>query len=202
MSYIPYVIEKNGKREKAYDLYSRLMKDRVIFIGTPINDMVANTACAQLLFLTLQSKDKPISIYLNSPGGSVTAGMAIFDTIRHIPNCVETFCIGQCASMGAVLLAAGTKGHRFILPHGQVMIHQPWGGMQGTASDVQIQAENLLLWKAELNKVLAECTGQPLEVIQRDTERDFFLQGAKAKDYGIVDQVLTPVAKEAEPAPE
>jgi len=201
---IPYVIERRKGRERVYDIYSRLMKDRIIFIGMPINDQVANVITAQLLFLTLQNNKKPIQMYINSPGGSITAGMAIYDTMKYVPNTIQTYCIGQCASMGAVLLAGGTKGHRFALPHSQIMIHQPWGGMQGTASDISIQAENILKWKKELNRVLSLETGKPIETIEKDTDRDNFMSAEEAKAYGLIDEVIAAaavkVAPEAEPA--
>ncbi len=196
---LPHVIEKGPHgRERAWDIYSRLMKDRIIFIGTPINDFVSNTVAAQLLFLHLQSK-APIDIYLNTPGGSVTAGMAIYDVMKHLPNVIQTYCLGCCASMGAVLLAAGTKGHRFILPHGEVMIHQPWGGTQGTVSDIVIQAKNIERWKSRLLAALSECTGQPVEKVMVDADRDFYLTAEEARDYGLVDIIMEQEKKDDPP---
>lgn len=188
---IPYVIERRNGRERVYDIYSRLLKDRIILLGDVIEREMANVITAQLLFLTVQSSKAPIQIYINSPGGSITDGMAIYDTMKYLPNTIETFCIGQCASMGAILLAAGTKGHRYALPHSQIMIHQPWGGIQGTASDISIQAENILKWRREILKILSEETGQPVDRIERDTDRDRYLSPEEAKEYGIIDQVIS-----------
>jgi ATP-dependent Clp protease protease subunit len=187
---VPMVVEKSGHAERAYDIYSRLLKDRIVFIGTPIDDTVANLIIAQLLFLQSEDATKDINLYVNSPGGSVTSGLAIYDTIRYIKPDVRTYCIGQAASMGAVLLSAGTKGKRYSLPYSRIMIHQPWGGTQGTASDISIQATEILRMKDELNKLLARHTGQPLEKIQRDSDRDFFMSSYEAKEYGLVDEVL------------
>ena len=190
MNLIPTVIEKSQYGERAYDIYSRLLKDRIIFLGSAIDDGVANTVIAQLLFLENQDPEKDIKLYINSPGGSVTAGLAIYDTIQYIKPDVYTICIGQAASMGALLLAAGTKGKRFSLPYSRIMIHQPWGGTQGTASDISIQAKEILRMREELNKVLSKHTGQPLDRIEKDTDRDYFMSSEEAKNYGLVDEVL------------
>lgn len=187
---VPMVVEKSGHGERAYDIYSRLLKDRIIFIGTAIDDNVANLIIAQLLFLQSEDATKDINIYVNSPGGSVTAGLAIYDTIQFIKPDVCTYCIGQAASMGAVLLAAGTKGKRFSLPYSRIMIHQPWGGAQGTASDISIQAKEILRMKEELTKLLANHTGQTVEKVALDSDRDFFMSAQEAKSYGLVDEVL------------
>lgn len=188
--YIPYVIEQNERGERAYDIYSRLLKDRIIFLGTPIDDGVANAVIAQLLFLESEDPDKDINIYVNSPGGVVTAGLAIYDTMKLVKPDITTICVGQAASMGAVLLAAGTKGKRYSLPHSRIMIHQPLGGFQGQAADIDIHAKEILRMKDKLNHILAEHTGQPLDKIERDTDRDFFLSGEQAKEYGLVDKVI------------
>ena len=191
MSYmVPMVIENNGRGERAYDIYSRLLKDRIIFIGTPIDDTIANLIIAQILFLQMEAPDKDISVYINSPGGSVTAGLAIYDTLRFVKCDIATYCVGQAASMGAILLVAGTPGKRYSLPHSRVMIHQPWGGAQGTASDIQIQANEILKMKDELNRILSSHTGKPLEDIVRDTDRDYFMNADEAKAYGCVDHVI------------
>ena len=190
MSLIPYVIEQTSRGERAYDIYSRLLKDRIIFIGTPIDDLVANTVIAQLLFLEADDPDKDISLYINSPGGVVTSGLAIYDTMNYIKCPVSTICIGQAASMAALLLAAGTKGKRFSLPHSRIMIHQPIGGFQGQATDIEIHAKEILKLKDTLNKILANHTGQPLDRVHADTERDFFMSGEDAKAYGIIDEVI------------
>ena len=187
---VPIVIEKSGHGERAYDIYSRLLKERIIFLGTAIDDMIANLVVAQLLFLQSEDAAKDISIYINSPGGSVTAGLAIYDTIQYLKPDVSTYCIGQAASMGAVLLAAGTKGKRYSLPYSRIMIHQPWGGTQGTASDISIQAKEILRMKEELIKILAKHTEQSNEKVERDSDRDFFMSAQEAKDYGLVDEVL------------
>ncbi|MBI3313401.1 MAG: ATP-dependent Clp endopeptidase proteolytic subunit ClpP, partial [Candidatus Omnitrophica bacterium] len=184
---VPMVIEQTGRGERAYDIYSRLLKDRIVFIGTPIDDTIANLIIAQILFLQMEDPDKDINVYINSPGGSVTAGLAIYDTMQFVKCDVATYCVGQAASMGALLLCAGTKGKRFSLPHSRVMIHQPWGGTQGTASDIHIQATEILKMKDQLNKILAKHTGQPLERIEKDTDRDYFMSSTEAKVYGIVD---------------
>ena len=187
---IPTVIEKTNYGERAYDIYSRLLKDRIIFLGTAIDDQVANAVIAQLLFLANQDPEKDIKIYINSPGGSVTAGMAIYDTMQHIKPDVSTTVVGMAASMASVLLAAGTKGKRFCLPNSEVMIHQVLGGAQGQASDIKIHAERILKLKDHLNKILVKHTGQPLEKIERDTDRDYFMSGAEAVAYGLADQVI------------
>jgi len=188
---VPMVIEKTGHAERAYDIYSRLLKDRIIFIGTPIDDTVANLIIAQLLFLQSEDGSKDINLYINSPGGSVTAGLAIYDTIQFVKPDVCTYCIGQAASMGAVLLTAGTKGKRFALPYSRIMIHQPWGGMQGTASDISIHAKEILRMKEELNQVLSNHTGKSLKDIEKDSDRDFFMSAQEAKEYGLIDEVIT-----------
>ncbi|TVR45685.1 MAG: ATP-dependent Clp endopeptidase proteolytic subunit ClpP [Planctomycetota bacterium] len=187
---IPYVIEKDSRGERSYDIYSRLLKDRIIFLGEPIDDHVANVVVAQLLFLQSQKRDADITFYINSPGGVVSSGLAIYDTIKHLQCDVATVCIGSAASMGAFLLAAGTKGKRFALPHSRVMLHQPSGGARGQASDIEIQAREILHLKSELNIILAECTGQPLERIERDCERDFYMTANQAQEYGLIDKVL------------
>jgi len=187
---IPMVIEQSGRGERSYDIYSRLLRERVVFLVGPVNDQTANLVVAQLLFLESENPDKDISLYINSPGGSVSAGMAIYDTMNFIKPSVSTLCIGMAASMGAFLLAAGEKGKRFALPNSKIMIHQPLGGMQGQATDIEIHARDILKTKATLNKILAERTGQALEKIQRDTDRDYFLEADEAKAYGLVDQVI------------
>jgi ATP-dependent Clp protease, protease subunit len=190
---VPMVIEQTTRGfERAYDIYSRLLKDRILFIGTPIDDYVANLVIAQLLFLQMEDKDKDINVYINSPGGSVTAGLAIYDTMQFIKCDVATYCVGQAASMGAVLLAAGRKGKRFVLPNSRVMIHQPWGGVQGAASDISIQAKEILKLRDRLNEILAHHTGQLLEKIQKDTDRDYFMSAQESKNYGLVDEVIVP----------
>jgi ATP-dependent Clp protease, protease subunit len=191
MSLIPIVVEQTSRGERAYDIYSRLLKDRIIFLGTAIDDIVANTVIAQLLFLEADDPDKDIYVYINSPGGIVTAGLAIYDTMNYIKSSVSTICIGQAASMGALLLAAGTKGKRFSLPHARIMIHQPMGGFQGQATDIEIHAREILNMKDTLNNILANHTGQPIEKIRTDTDRDFFMSGEDAKTYGIVDEVIS-----------
>jgi ATP-dependent Clp protease protease subunit len=187
---VPMVIEQSGRGERAYDIYSRLLRERVVFLVGPVNDQTANLVVAQLLFLESENPDKDISLYINSPGGSVSAGMAIYDTMNFIKPDVSTLCTGMAASMGAFLLSAGAKGKRFSLPHSKIMIHQPLGGMQGQATDIEIHAKDILKTRAVLNKILAENTGQPLDRIERDTERDYFLSADEAKDYGLVDQVI------------
>ena len=187
---VPMVVEQSPRGERAYDIYSRLLKDRVIFVGTPIDDMVSNLIIAQLLFLQSEDPDKEISVYINSPGGSVTSGLAIYDTIQFVKPSVATYCVGQAASMGALLLAAGTKGKRFALPDARIMIHQPWGGAQGAASDISIQAREILRLREKLNEILAKHTGQPLEKVEKDTDRDYFMSAEEAKTYGIVDEVI------------
>jgi ATP-dependent Clp protease protease subunit len=184
------VIEQTGRGERAYDIYSRLLRDNIIFIGTPIDDNIANLVIAQLLFLAAEDPEKDIQLYINSPGGSITSGMAIYDTMQYIKPAVSTICIGQAASMGALLLAAGTKGKRFALPHARIMLHQPWGGTQGTAADIQIQAEEILRLKKKMNELLTKHTGQPVDRIERDADRDFYMTAAEAKTYGLVDDVV------------
>ena len=187
---MPMVVEQSPRGERAYDIYSRLLKDRVIFIGTPIDDLVANLIIAQLLFLQSEDPDKEISVYINSPGGSVTAGLAIYDTMQFVKPPVATYCVGQAASMGALLLTAGAKGKRFALPAARIMIHQPWGGVQGAASDISIQAREILRLRERLNELLVKHCGQPLEKIQKDTDRDYFMSAEEAKEYGLIDDVI------------
>jgi len=191
LGYVPMVIEQSGRGERAYDIYSRLLRERVIFLVGPVDDMTANVIVAQLLFLEADNPDKDISLYINSPGGSVTAGMAIYDTMQFIKPDVSTLCIGQAASMGALLLAAGEKGKRFCLPNSRVMIHQPLGGFQGQASDIEIHAKEILFLKEKLNLILANHTGQTLKKIASDTDRDNFLSAEQSVDYGMVDQVIS-----------
>ena len=188
---IPMVIEQSGRGERSYDIYSRLLKERVVFLVGPVNDQTANLVVAQLLFLESENPDKEISFYINSPGGSVSAGMAVFDTMNFIKPAVSTLCVGMAASMGAFLLAAGAKGKRFALPNSRVMIHQPSGGAQGQASDIEIHARDILKTRDQLNRILAANTGQEIEKIQRDTERDYFMFAEEAKDYGLVDAVIS-----------
>ncbi|HEU6455913.1 MAG TPA: ATP-dependent Clp endopeptidase proteolytic subunit ClpP [Roseateles sp.] len=187
---VPMVIETSGRGERAYDIYSRLLRERIVFLVGPVNDAVANLVVAQLLFLESENPDKEISLYINSPGGSVSAGMSIYDTMQFIKPDVSTLCMGMAASMGAFLLAAGTKGKRFSLPNAKVMIHQPLGGAQGQATDIEIHAREILKTREALNRILAERTGQSLEKIQSDTERDYFMSAAEAQGYGLIDQVL------------
>lgn len=190
MTMVPIVIEQSSRGERAFDIYSRLLKDRIIFLGGGIDDGVADVVVAQLLFLESEDPEKDISIYINSPGGVVTAGMAIYDTMQYIKPDVSTICIGQAASMGAFLLAAGTKGKRYALPNSRIMIHQPLGGAQGQASDIEIQAQEILRMKDSLNNILAAHTGQPLKQIKKDTDRDFFMSAKEAKEYGLIDEVV------------
>jgi ATP-dependent Clp protease protease subunit len=190
VSLVPYVIEQTSRGERSYDIYSRLLKDRIVLLGTAIDDNVANAIIAQLLFLAADDPDKDVQLYINSPGGSVTAGLAIYDTMQHIRPAVSTMCVGMAASMGAFLLAAGEKGKRYALPNAEIMIHQPLGGVEGQASDIQIHADWMLKTKFKLNQILAERTGQPLERIERDTDRDNFLSAAAAAEYGLIDEVL------------
>lgn len=201
MNYIPYVIEQTGRGERSYDIYSRLLKDRIIFLGSEVNDQVANVLTAQLLFLESEDPEKDIFLYINSPGGSVTAGMAIYDTMQYVKPDVSTLCLGQAASMGAFLLAAGAKGKRFCLPNARIMIHQPWGGFQGQASDIEIHANEIIRLKRRLNEMLAQHCGRAVEEVEKDTDRDNFLGAEEAKVYGLVDGVVvhrnpqeTPVA--------
>ncbi|MCK8600240.1 ATP-dependent Clp endopeptidase proteolytic subunit ClpP [Desulfoferrobacter suflitae] len=190
MSLIPIVIEQSSRGERAFDIYSRLLRDRIIFLGTAISDDIANVITAQMLFLESEDPDKDIHFYINSPGGLVTAGLAIYDTMQYIKPDVSTLCMGQAASMAAVLLAAGVQGKRFALPHARIMLHQPMGGFQGQATDVDIQAREILRLREELNRILTEHSGKSLDQIERDTERDFYLSGWQAKDYGLVDEVI------------
>ncbi|MDP3790637.1 MAG: ATP-dependent Clp endopeptidase proteolytic subunit ClpP [Candidatus Omnitrophota bacterium] len=192
---VPMVIETTGRGERAYDIYSRLLKDRIIFVGTAIDDVVANLIIAQLLFLQMEEPDKEISMYVNTPGGSVTSGLAIYDTMQFVKPDVSTYCVGQASSMGALLLSAGTAGKRYALPHSRIMIHQPWGGVQGAAADISIQAQEILRLRARLEEVLAKHTKQPLEKIKKDTDRDYFMSAEEAKAYGIVDEVIENIAK-------
>lgn len=191
MSIIPIVIEQTGRSERAYDIYSRLLKDRIIFIGTGIDDNVANIVIAQLLFLQTEDPGKDIHIYVNSPGGIVSSGLAIYDTMQYVKPDIATYCIGQAASMGALLLSAGTTGKRFALPHSRIMLHQPMGGFHGQATDIEIHAREILKMKDTLNGIISYHTGQSLEKIQADTDRDFFMSGQEAKEYGIVDEVIS-----------
>ncbi|MFC1462683.1 ATP-dependent Clp endopeptidase proteolytic subunit ClpP [Verrucomicrobiota bacterium] len=187
---VPMVVEQTGRGERAYDIFSRLLKDRIIFIGTAIGDEISNLIIAQLLFLQAEDAEKDISIYINSPGGSVTAGMAIYDTIQFLKCDVATYCVGQASSMGAVLLAAGASGKRYALPNARIMIHQPWGGVQGQASDISIQAKEILRLRDSINSILAHHTGKPVEDISNDTDRDFFMSADEAREYGLVDEVV------------
>ncbi len=197
MAIVPVVIEESGRGERAYDIFSRLLKERIIFISTPIDDHEANLIIAQLLFLTSEDPKKDISLYINSPGGSLTAGLAIYDTIKHIPSDVATLCIGQAYSMSAIILAGGTKGKRHALPHSRLMLHQPWGGIGGQAADIEIHAREIMEWRQRLNQILVQETDQPLERIELVTERDYFLSPDEAIDFGLIDGLLL---KEQEPA--
>ena len=190
MNLIPMVVEQDGRGERAFDIYSRLLKDRIIFLGTAIDDNVANVVVAQMLYLEAEDPDKDIFFYLNSPGGHVSSGMAIYDTMQYIKPHISTVCMGQAASMAALLLAAGEKGKRFALPHSRILIHQPLGGFQGQATDIDIQAREILRLKEDLNKILAELTGLPLEKVMNDTERDYFMTSYQAKDYGLIDEIV------------
>ncbi len=187
---VPMVVEQTGRGERGYDIYSRLLVDRIVFLGTPVDDMVANVIIAQLLFLQMTDPKKDVHFYINSPGGGVTAGLAIYDTLQFLTCDVNTYCIGQAASMGAVLLAAGTKGKRYALPNARIMIHQPWGGVQGAAADISIQAKEILRLKDNLNEILARHCGKTVDAIGRDTDRDFFMSAEEAKNYGLVDDVV------------
>jgi ATP-dependent Clp protease protease subunit len=193
MVMIPMVIEQTGRTERAYDIYSRLLKDRIVFIGTAIDDYVANTVIAQLLFLQTEDPEKDIHVYVNSPGGIVSSGLAIYDTMQYVKPNIATYCIGQAASMGAVLLMAGTKGKRYALPHSRIMLHQPIGGFQGQAADIEIHAREMMKMKDTLNRIIHLHTGQTMEKIQEDTDRDFFMSGQDAKEYGLVDEVIKSV---------
>lgn len=190
MNLIPMVVEQDGRGERAFDIYSRLLKDRIIFLGTAIDDNVANVVVAQMLYLEAEDPDKDIFFYLNSPGGHVSSGMAIYDTMQYIKPHIATVCMGQAASMAALLLAAGEKGKRYALPHSRILIHQPLGGFQGQATDIDIQAREILRLKEDLNKILAELTAQPLEKVMNDTERDYFMTSYQAKDYGLIDEIV------------
>jgi ATP-dependent Clp protease protease subunit len=194
-AYVPMVIEKTGRAERAYDIFSRLLKDRIIFIGTPVDDNIANVVIAQMLFLQMEDVKKDINLYINSPGGAITAGMAIYDTMQFVKCDVATYCIGQAASLGALLLASGTRKKRFALPNSRIMIHQPWGGYQGTAADIAIHAKEIINVKEKVNKILSEHTGQPVSQIEKDTDRDHFMSAAESKDYGIVDAVIEKTKK-------
>ena len=191
MSLVPYVVEQTNRGERSYDIFSRLLNDRIIFLGEEVNATTASLVVAQLLYLEAQDPDKDIHLYINSPGGSVTAGMAIYDTMQYISCDVSTICMGMAASMGAVLLTAGAKGKRMALPNSEIMIHQPLGGMQGQASDIKIHADHILRTKNKLNQILSDCTGKPLDVIERDTDRDNFLTAQQALEYGLIDKVMT-----------
>lgn len=194
-SVIPMVIETSGRGERAYDIYSLLLRNRIVFVGTPIDDQVANLIVAQLLYLNQEDAERPIQMYINSPGGQIYAGLAIYDTMQMLPNPINTFAVGVTASFGTVLLAAGEKGHRYALPHATIHMHQPLGGAQGQASDIEIQAREIIRLKSRLNEILAKSTGQSLETIQRDTERDFYLDSHAAVEYGLIDEVLEPPSK-------
>lgn len=191
MNLVPMVVEQDGRGERAFDIYSRLLKDRIVFLGTAIDDNIANLVVAQMLYLEAEDPDKEIFFYLNSPGGHVSSGMAIYDTMQYIKPAVSTVCMGQAASMAAVLLAAGEKGKRFALPHARILIHQPLGGFQGQATDIDIQAKEILRLKDELNRIMADLTGKPLDRITNDTERDYYMSSAQAKEYGLIDDVIS-----------
>lgn len=191
MSLVPIVVEQTNRGERSYDIFSRLLKDRIIFLGEPINDVTASLVVAQLLFLESEDPEKDIMLYINSPGGSITSGMAIYDTMNYIKSDVSTICVGMAASMGAFLLSAGAKGKRLALPNSEIMIHQPSGGTQGQATEIKIHAERIIKMREHLNKILSQNTGQPLDVIERDTERDSFMSAEEAKDYGLIDKIVT-----------
>jgi ATP-dependent Clp protease, protease subunit len=195
MNLVPIVVEQTSRGERSYDIYSRLLKDRIIFLGSPIDDTVANSIIAQMLFLAAEDPEKDISLYINSPGGSITAGMAIYDTMQYIKPDVSTICVGLAASMGSFLLMAGAKGKRYALPNSEVMIHQPLGGTRGQAADIKIHAERIIKMRDKLNRIYAERTGQPLERIERDTDRDYFMSAEEAKEYGLIDQVIEKIGK-------
>ena len=192
MSLIPMVIEQTGRGERSYDIYSRLLKDRIIFVGTPINDQIANLIIAQMLFLASEDPKKDIALYPNTPGGLITAGMAIYDTMHYVASDISTICIGQASSMGAVLLAGGAKGKRQALPNARVLLHQPMGGIGGQAADMEIHAREIIKMRQQINEVLVECTEQPMERIERDTERDFFMSAEEARQYGVIDEIIAP----------
>ncbi len=200
MSLIPMVIEQTGRGERSYDIYSRLLKDRIIFVGTPINDAIANLVIAQMLFLASEDPQKDIALYLNTPGGLISAGMAIYDTMQYVASDISTICIGQASSMGAVLLAGGAKGKRQALPNARVLLHQPMGGIGGQAADMEIHAREIIAMRQQINEVLVECTGQPLAQIEQDTERDFFMSAAAAVEYGIIDEIVAPSRVEVAPS--
>ncbi|MBS14005.1 MAG: ATP-dependent Clp protease proteolytic subunit [Gemmatimonadetes bacterium] len=197
MALVPMVLEQTGRGERTYDIFSRLLRDNIIFIGTPINDTIANLVIAQMLYCTAETPDRRISLYINSPGGSITAGLAIYDTMQYVSNDVETICVGQAFSMGAILLAGGTKGHRSALPNSRILIHQPMGGAGGQASDVERHAQEILQYRDRLNNILAETTGQDMDQIAKDSDRDFFMSSVEAVEYGLIDQVLEPNQKAA-----
>ncbi|MBP7088012.1 MAG: ATP-dependent Clp endopeptidase proteolytic subunit ClpP [Candidatus Omnitrophica bacterium] len=188
--YVPMVIEQTGRVERAYDIYSRLLKDRIVFIGTPIDDNIANVVIAQMLFLQMEDINKDINIYINTPGGAITSGLAIYDTMQFVKCDVATYCVGQAASLGALLLCAGTKGKRFSLPNSRIMIHQPWGGVQGTAEDISIQTKEILRLRNKVNEILSFHTGKSIDKVKEDTDRDFFMSSQEAREYGIVDEVV------------
>ena len=188
--YVPMVIEQTGRVERAYDIYSRLLKDRIIFIGTPIDDNIANVIIAQMLFLQMEDVSKDISLYVNTPGGAITAGLAIYDTMQFVKCDVATYCVGQAASLGALLLCAGSKGKRFSLPNSRIMIHQPWGGVQGTAEDISIQTKEILRLRGKVNEIISLHSGRPIEKVKQDTDRDYFMSAEEAKNYGILDEVV------------
>ena len=192
MALVPMVLEQTGRGERSYDIFSRLLADNIIFIGFPINDTIANLVIAQMLFCSSDSPDKSIRLYINSPGGSITAGLAIFDTMQYVPNEVETVCVGQAFSIAAVLLAGGTRGQRYALPNSRILVHQPIGGAGGQASDVERHAKEILQWRDRLNEILAEQTGQPIERVAKDADRDFFMSAEEARDYGLIDEMLVP----------
>jgi len=192
---VPMVIETTGRAERAYDIYSRLLKDRIVFIGTAIDDTVSNLIIAQLLFLQMEDAERDIDIYINTPGGSVTSGLAIYDTMQFVKPAVNTYCVGQASSMGALLLAAGAPGKRYALPHARIMIHQPWGGVQGAAADISIQAQEILRLRSRIEEILAKHTKQPIEKIKKDSDRDYFMSAEEAKAYGIVDEVVVNITK-------
>jgi ATP-dependent Clp protease protease subunit len=196
--YVPMVIEQSGRIERAYDIYSRLLKDRIVFIGTPIDDYVANVVIAQMLFLQMEDINKEINVYINTPGGVITAGLAIYDTMQFVKCDVATYCVGQAASMGALLLAAGTKGKRFALPNSRIMIHQPWGGVQGSAEDLSRQTNEILRLREKVNEILAKHTGKNTDKVKADSDRDYFMSAKEAKDYGIIDEVIIPTKKSSE----
>lgn len=196
MALVPTVVEQTGRGERAYDIFSRLLRDNIIFIGTPISDIIANLVIAQMLFCTSETPEKPIRLYINSPGGSITAGLAIYDTMQYVPNEIETVCMGQAFSMGAVLLAGGSKGQRRALPNSRILLHQPVGGAGGQASDIERHAKEILQYRDRLNEILAECTGQSVERIAKDADRDFFMSPAEAEEYGLIDEVLVPATEE------